>query len=104
MKIKIPEVSDAEIAFPCNYKTLLPKWSDLSESEKNMSGPFCKAATMLFYKGGRIEDHGLKIKSDLDSSKVYRYLKATLGDYGPKHEHKIGGIGHMLSKWCDIIK
>ena len=58
---------------------------------------------MLFYKGGRFEDHGIRVKPGIPAEKVMRYFRATAGDWGPKHEHKIGGIGHMLAKWCEVM-
>lgn len=99
--IDIPEVTDAEIAFPCQYQRLLPKWEDLTDEEKHLRGPFCEALSKLFFSGGKLADHGITPKPGVELTKVMRYVRATLGDWGPKHEHKIGGIAHMLAKWCD---
>lgn len=99
--IEIPEVTDADCAFPTRYRELLPKWEDLSDDEKNMRGPFCEALSSLFFRGGKLADHGIVPKPGVDLKKVMRYIRATLGDFGPSHEHKIGGIAHMLAKWCD---
>ena len=97
----IPEVEDIDMVFQTKALALLPKWDDLTDDEKRMRGPFCDAVSKIFFSGGRLEDHGLKIKPGIDREKVYRFVRATLGDWSPKHEHKIGGIGHMLSKWCE---
>lgn len=99
----IPEVSEVDIAFPTRYRELLPKMEDLTEDERGMRGPFCDAASQFFYKGGTLESAGIRARDGVDATKVYRYMRATLGDWGPKHEHKIGGIGHMLAKWCEVI-
>lgn len=97
----IPEVTDADCAFPTRWRQLLPKWDDLSDEEKRYRGPFCDAVSSIFFKGGKLADHGIIVKPGVDSVKVHRYIRATLGDFGPSHEHKIGGIAHMLKKWCD---
>lgn len=100
--IDIPEVTDLDCAFPTRYRELLPKWEELTDQEKRMSGPYCDAVSSIFFSGGKLIDHGLKIKDGVDSKKVHRYIRATLGDFGPSHEHKIGGIAHMLAKWCEV--
>jgi hypothetical protein len=100
--IDIPEVSDADMAFPSRYRQLLPKWEDLTDDEQRMRSPFCHPLSMIFFKGGKLADHGITPKPGVDMTKVNRYVRATLGDFGPKHEHKIGGIAHMLAKWCEI--
>lgn len=97
----IPEVSDLDCAFQGRWRELLPKWADLTDEEKRGNGPFCDAVSSIFFSGGKLADHGIHIKDGVDGVKVHRYLRATLGDFGPSHEHKIGGIAHMLAKWCD---
>ena len=98
----IPDVSDADCAFPTRWRDLLPPKDDLSSDERSMRGPFCDALTSLFFRGGKLADHGIKVRDGYDATKVMRYIGATLGDFGPSHEHKIGGIAHALSKWCTI--
>ena len=98
----VPDVDDVDCAFPSRWRELLPPMSELTDTERNMRGPFCEALSSIFFKGGKLEDYGIRPKPGTDMKKVYRYVRATLGDFGPKHEHKIGGIGHMLAKWCTI--
>lgn len=100
--IDIPEVTDLDCAFPTQWRTLLPKMEELTKDERAMRGPFCDALSSIFYGGGKLEDHGIEPKPGTDMKKVYRYVRATLGDWGPSQEHKIGGIAHMLAKWCTI--
>lgn len=98
----VPIVDDLDCAFPTRWRELLPKWEDLTSDEKNMRGPFCQALSSLFFKGGKLSDHGITFKAGIDGTQVMRYIRATLGDFGPSHEHKIGGIAHRLAEWCDI--
>lgn len=99
--IEVPEVDDLDIAFPTRWRDLLPPQEDLTDDEWRGHTPFCKAIQSIFFRGGKLSDHGITMKPGVDGDKVMRYIRATLGDFGPKHEHKIGGIGHMLAKWCD---
>lgn len=98
----VPEVSDLDTAFQGRWRELLPKYDDLTPDEKNGRGPFCDALNSLFFSGGKLSDHGITPKPGIELGKVMRYIRATLGDFGPSHEHKIGGIAHMLAQWCDI--
>ena len=99
----IPEVSDADCAFQGRWRELLPKYEDLTKQEQSGRGDaFCDALQSLFFKGGKLADHGITMKPGVDGTKVMRYIQATLGDFGPSHEHKIGGIAHMLKQWCHI--
>lgn len=98
---EIPEVSDMDCAFQGRWRELLPKWEELTSEEKNQRGPFCEALNLIFFSGGKLADHGITVKPGFDANKVHRYIRATLGDFGPSHEHKIGGIAHMLAKWCN---
>lgn len=99
----VPEATDVEMAFPSQHEKLLPKWEDLTDEERSNSTVFCKAAQSLFFNGGKLEDFGVRIREGIEPTKVYRYLRATLPDWGPSHEHKVGGVGHMLAKWCEPV-
>lgn len=98
----IPDVSDADCAFPTRWRELLPPVSSLTDDERRVRGPFCDALSSIFYSGGKLADFGIAPKPGTDMTKVHRYIRATLGDFGPSHEHKIGGIAHALAKWCTI--
>ena len=100
--VDIPDVSDVDCAFPTRWRDLLPPEEALSDDERHMRGPFCDAISSLFYKGGKLADHNIEVRDGYDATKVTRYIRATLGDFGPPHQHKIGGIAHALSKWCII--
>lgn len=102
--LPVPEVSDVEMAFPANPP--LPAWDDIPEEfRKNCfsdKDPWCHAAAMLFYQGGKLADFGMTPKPGVDMPKAVRALKACLGSYNPSHEHKMAGVGYMLSQWFDL--
>lgn len=99
--ITMPEVTDRDVMFAGRAMELLPKWEDLTREEQNCNGPFCEAAEALFFSGGTLAEHGIFPKPGVELRYVMRYLRATMPSFSPKHEHKIGGVGHMLAKWCD---
>ena len=102
MEIKIPEVTDLGCAFGGDVALkILPPYATLPDDFKSQRGPFCDAVSGLFYSGGKLADHGLTPKPGVDEKKVYRVLRACLGSFSPKHEHKIGGTAYLLSQWYD---
>jgi hypothetical protein len=98
--MEIPEVTDLDMSFG-GAKKFLPPFAKLPVEFQSMRGPFCDAVSMLFFKGGKLSDHGMKPKAGVDEKKVYRVLRACLSDFSPSHEHKIGGTGYLLSQWYD---
>lgn len=55
----------------------------------------------LFFKGGKLEEYGLRIKTSLDRSQVMTAIRALLCSWDPKHEHKTAVVAWALSEWCD---
>lgn len=96
-----PEVNDADTIFPTRFYQLCPAWDQLTEDEKKGRGYLCEGLARLFFEGGTLESVGIKVRDGVDKARVLRFIRATLGDWSPSHEHKIGGIAHMLAKWCE---
>lgn len=99
--LAIPEVDAAGAAFG-DIKDM-PKWEALPKEFRDNwhYNPFCKVASSLFYEGGNLMERGLTPKEGVDEHKVYRILRAWLGSWAPKHEHKIAAVGYALSEWFD---
>jgi len=100
--LKIPELDDAEMAFPAHAP--IPSWDDLPEEFRtgwHSNNKWCDIASTLFYKGGSLEEFSLTPKEGVDKKKAIRAIKASLGSFQPKHEHKIAAVGYMLSQWFD---
>jgi len=43
-------------------------------------------------------------KEGIDPQMAFRHIKACLGDWGPKHEHKFAGCAYLLSLWFDDVE
>lgn len=100
--LPIPEVSDADVAFPTTPP--LPAWKDLSEDFQRGRGDarqWHDIVSTLFFKGGKLADFGLTPKDGVDITKAIRAIRVCLGSWEPKHEHKTAGVAYMLSEWFD---
>lgn len=100
---EIPEVSDEDVTFG-GADQHLPIYRELPEEFRRMHSPFCDAASGLFFNGGKLSDYDLRVKEGIDRRRAIRLLQALLGSYGRPHEHKIGGVGFLLSQWCEIVE
>lgn len=98
----VPQLDDADAAFG-NIKHL-PRMADLPEQFQRARHPFCEVAQQLFFKGGALESHGLRIKAGLDTRGVMRAIRAALCSWEPSHEHKIAGVGFLLDQWCESTR
>jgi hypothetical protein len=100
-KLPIPEVTDVDMAFPAHPP--LPAWDDIPEEFKHLNGtPFNRIVSKLFFQGGRLSDFGLTPKEGVDQIKTMRAIKACLGSFEPKQEHKEAGVAFMFSEWFDL--
>ena len=100
-RLPIPELSDLEVAFP-DKAPILP-WDALPEEFRRdwSHNAWCDIASRFFYKGGSLDEFKLTPKDGVDVKKAMRALKAALGSFEPKHEHKMAAVGYMLSQWFD---
>ena len=90
-------VTDIDIAFPGNIiGRLLPPMAGIPEEFSSSENKWRNKASRLFFNGG-----GIDIKPDINKSHAIRHLRACLGSFEPKHEHKVAGVGYLLSLWCN---
>ena len=83
----------------------LPAWDDIPEdfrqSWSRRNNLFCHVACTLLYKGGKLADFKLKPKPGVDEEAAQKVIRACLGSLESKHQHKIAGVGYMLSEWFE---
>jgi len=105
--LAIPELTAADVAFG-NIKHM-PAYSTLPEDFRRHNGnDYCRAVSSWFFDGGKGIPNGLEIggmkfvaKPGVDSGKALRAIKAVLGSFEPKHEHKEAACAYMLSEWFE---
>lgn len=106
--LAIPELTGADVAFG-NVKHM-PKMADIPERFTHHNGtPFNNAVSMWFFKGGERDGRSIIIdgktftaKEGVDATKALSAIKAVLGSFEPKHEHKEAACAYMLSEWFDL--
>jgi hypothetical protein len=54
-------------------------------------------ANTLFFRGGKLSDHGLKVREGLDSAAVHNTLRWLASSWEPKHEQKEATVGFLIS-------
>ena len=93
-KIEIPEVTGLDVAFG-NIKHL-PKWEDIPDEFKNGKTTWNELFNVLFFEGGK----GVSIAAtdEVDLKKAFQALKAIMGSFEPKHEHKEAGVSYLMSQ------
>lgn len=97
MWAKPVEVSEVYLAFPASViGKFLPPMKDIPEEFHRSHNKWCQKAAELFFKGGTID-----LKPEIDRAAAFRQLKACLGSFEPKHEHKESGVAYLLSLWCN---
>lgn len=105
-RLPVPELDAVDVAFG-NIKHM-PKYDTLSDAFRDMSDPHCRAVSTWFYKGAGASPNGILIdgvtftaRPGVDKRRALAAIRAILGSFEPKHEHKIAACGFMLSQWFD---
>lgn len=93
-------IDDLTVAFgPRSIDELLPSYRDLPEEFQRERHEGCRIAQGWFFEGLKRD---LTPRQGIDKPTALRHLKACLGSFEPKHEHKIAGCGYLLAKWFEI--
>lgn len=107
--LTIPDFDRLDVAFG-NIKHM-PKFEDLPEPFRDgwQHNEYCKAVSSWFYEGAKAYPNGIVLggdhifvaKTEVDAGKALAAIRAVLGSFEPKHEHKIAACGYMLSEWFE---
>lgn len=90
------DVSDLNLAFPSDIiaRGLLPKWEDIPEEFCN-ENRWTALASDLFFGRAKLPE----FKDGISRVQAGKHIIACLRSFEPKHEHKIAGVGWLLSQW-----
>ena len=91
-------VTDVEMAF--STKKLLPEWADIPGDFKT-GNRYTALVSALFY-GQPLPDYSIEMKPGFEPEVMRRATVAHLKSFAPKHEHKIAGVGYLVSCMCTI--
>lgn len=101
-KIKVQDVSDVDMAFGGNVKKLVPSYSEIPDEFRRESSKWNKVVSDWFFYG--LKDAEWKPKDGVDMQKALRHVKAVMGSWDLKHEHKEAGCAYLLSEFFDDVK
>ena len=101
---QISTISDLDLAF--GTTKFLPNYrTDVPEEFKGVSNIYCRLVESWFFgsespKGNVSFNDGFQYDGAVKD--MQRVVRAHLKSREPKHEHKISGVGYMLSKIVTI--
>lgn len=94
----IGSITAPEWAF--STERLLPAWDDVPEDFRK-GNIYTELASAIFY-GTEMPECRIVLNEGVEAEKLNRCIRAHLNSYGPKHEHKIAGVGYMISCACTL--
>lgn len=97
------EVDAVTAVFPASViGNLLPEVGELGDfRDKWNTDPWCRQASIWFMFGidpeKSIIEYADHIDTELKQRNVWLQLEACLHSYEPSHEHKMAGVGYLMS-------
>lgn len=95
---QLASITGPEIAF--GTERLLPAWEVIPEDFKK-GNFYTKLAEAIFY-GTTLPQGEMDLNEGIDPEMLNRAVRAHITSFGPKHEHKIAGVGYMIASACTI--
>ncbi len=96
---QIASITKPEIAF--STMRLLPEWEEIPE-EYRSGNIYTRLAEALHY-GWPLPECEVELNEGVEASQLNECIRAHLQSFGPKHEHKIAGVGYMIACACTLI-
>lgn len=101
--------SNIEMAFPANVGEYLPSEKEIPKEEFRdyHNNKWCKQASTWFFSGVDLEKSTVEFADHITGThqhNTFRHLQVCLGSYEPQHEHKIRGVGYLMSLWFKDLK
>lgn len=101
-KMTVPAFDGLSAAFGARLNDY-PKLEDIPAEFRKHDGRFQSIFSKLFFNGGKLEDHGLKLKTGISHRKAMTAIRAYMSSFDPKHEHKTATVAWALSEWTEAI-
>ncbi|MDR6884875.1 hypothetical protein [Bacillus sp. 3255] len=95
------DVNGLSIAFGGDMSKLLPAMSDIPKEFKEGRTKWNDLVGTWFYRG--LKNTQFKPKDGIDKNKALRHVKAIMGSWEPKHEHKEAGCAYLLSEFFEDV-
>ncbi|KQW19801.1 MULTISPECIES: hypothetical protein [Pseudomonas] len=96
---QIASITKPEVAF--STERLLPAWADIPDEFKN-GNIYTELASAIFY-GTKLPPGTIEFNEGFTPEALNNCVRAHLQSFGPKHEHKIAGVGFMIASACTLV-
>ena len=93
---QLASITMPEVAF--GTERLLPAWEAIPDSFKS-GNLYTKLAEAIFY-GTPLPKGEMELNDGIGPEMLNRAVQAHIASFGPKHEHKIAGVGFMIASAC----
>lgn len=100
--MKPAKVNRLDVAFGGRTRELLPPRNLLPDEFQDQRGPWCDLARRWFFEG--LKTSSLKPKPGVNKTEAIAHCAAIMQSFEPKHEHKIGGVGFLMSLWFEPME
>lgn len=100
--MKPQEVSDVDVAFPSDVRSLMPKMEEIPEDFHRGHTPWNGVFGDWFYGGAK--EVKLVPKEGINALTALRHVKTVMNSFEPKHEHKEAAVAYLLSQWFERIE
>lgn len=101
--LEIKEYDDVDLVFPTEDLGWLPM-EEIPEEFKRHNGTEWNEIVSAWFFNGLSKKVEFIPKEGVDAEKAFRQLRATIGSWGPKHEHKEAAMAYMMSEWFQEIR
>lgn len=101
--LPVPEIDMVSAAFPADALSWMPTRDEIPEEFWRGRTEWNKIVSRWFFRGLPAGTEFIP-KKGIDKDAAMRAIKATLGSYAPKHEHKEAAVAYMLSCWFKRVK
>jgi hypothetical protein len=100
---KPQEVTDLDMAFCVRAGALMPPRGDLPKCYYAFPGgrDSVRFASMWFFKGFQKAD--FTPREGVDTRLALRHIKACIGSFELKHEHKMAGVAFLLDQFFEKV-
>lgn len=96
----VPAFDGLSTAFGARLAQYPPETS-IPPEFRTHSGKFQNIVSALFFNGGKLADHGIKLKAGMDHAAAMMAIRSWLSSFDPSHEHKTATVAWALSEWTE---
>jgi hypothetical protein len=92
--------TNLDCAFGADLKDY-PPYEAIPDQFKLDYAPAAVVVSTLFFKGGKLDDFGLRLKAGVNRAAFFATLQSLLGSFAPKHEHKTAACAWLVDEFTE---